>query len=172
MFIALGGSSYAAIKITGSNVANSSLTGADIKNSSLTGSDVKNASLLADDFKAGELPAGAQGPAGPAGPAGSAGPQGAPGATDVVARRRDTLIASGTNESASIQCETGERAVGGGAGMSGLLNGTTAIYFDEPLEADGTLPEAGDVPTGWRAGGGNSSAIPQTMNLHVLCVSP
>jgi hypothetical protein len=34
MFIALGGSSYAAIKITGSNVANGSLAGADIKNAS------------------------------------------------------------------------------------------------------------------------------------------
>ncbi len=56
VFIALGGVSYAAVKlprnsvggaqikknaVTGSKVRNSSLTGADVKNSSLTGSDLK-----------------------------------------------------------------------------------------------------------------------------------
>jgi len=69
LFIALGGSSYAALTVTGKNVRNSSLTGKDVKNNSLTGSDVKrlksgdvsDGSLLAKDFKAGELPAGAKG---------------------------------------------------------------------------------------------------------------
>jgi hypothetical protein len=79
LFVALGGSSYAAISVTGKNVKNSSLTGSDIKNSSLTGKDVKNNSLtgsdiksirsgdvsdhslLAKDFKAGQLPQGATG---------------------------------------------------------------------------------------------------------------
>ncbi|MGH2946858.1 MAG: hypothetical protein ACRDPC_11455 [Solirubrobacteraceae bacterium] len=35
LFVALGGSSYAAITITGGNVANGSLTGSDVKNGSL-----------------------------------------------------------------------------------------------------------------------------------------
>ena len=73
VFVALGGSSYAAITITGKNVKNSSLTGKDIKNSSLTTSDVKNRSLLARDFKSGQLVAGARGPAGTNGASGSAG---------------------------------------------------------------------------------------------------
>jgi hypothetical protein len=72
VFVALGGSSYAAITVTGKNVKNSSLTGTDVKNNSLTGKDVKaiksgdvsNRSLLAKDFKAGQLPAGLQGPKG------------------------------------------------------------------------------------------------------------
>jgi hypothetical protein len=64
VFIALGGSSYAAIVITGRNVKNSSLTGRDIKNSSLTTSDLKNHSLRALDFKSGQLKAGPQGPKG------------------------------------------------------------------------------------------------------------
>jgi hypothetical protein len=85
LFVALGGSSYAAISVTGKDVKNSSLTGSDIKNSSLTGKDVKNNSLtgadvkniksgdvtdhslLAKDFKAGQLP---QGPAGKTGATG------------------------------------------------------------------------------------------------------
>lgn len=70
VFIALGGTSYAAIKVTGKNVKDSSLTGRDIRNSSLTGSDVRDRSLLSRDFRDGQLPAG---------PPGAQGAQGAPG---------------------------------------------------------------------------------------------
>jgi hypothetical protein len=84
VWIAFGGTAYAAITITGKNVKDSSLTGRDIKNSSLTTDDVKNSSLVADDFKAGQLPApGASGPKGDTGaqgPKGDIGPQGASGA--------------------------------------------------------------------------------------------
>jgi hypothetical protein len=69
-FIALGGSAYAAAKITGRDVVDGSLSGVD----------VRDASLRARDFRAGDLPAGARGPAGPAGQQGAAGPQGATGA--------------------------------------------------------------------------------------------
>jgi hypothetical protein len=68
VFVALGGTGYAALRITGKNVKNSSLTGADVRNSSLTGRDVRNRSLLRRDFKAGQLPRGAKGDTGPPGP--------------------------------------------------------------------------------------------------------
>ena len=72
VFIALGGSSYAAIQITGNSVTNGSLTGRDVKNDSLTGKDIKRigtneiarGSLRRDDFRKGDLPAGPQGPKG------------------------------------------------------------------------------------------------------------
>jgi hypothetical protein len=83
VFVALGGSSYAAITITGRNVPKNALTGADIKNltgrdvknNSLTGADVKrlntkdvtNGGLLAEDFAPGQLPRGEQGERGPSG---------------------------------------------------------------------------------------------------------
>jgi hypothetical protein len=76
LFIALGGSSYAAVKITGKDVANESLTT----------KDVKNRSLLKRDFKAGQLPAGARGlqglkgDQGLQGQKGNNGNDGAPGA--------------------------------------------------------------------------------------------
>lgn len=86
VFVALGGSSYAAIQVSGKNVKDSSLTGVDIRNSSLTGTDIRNSSLttkdvkdgslLAGDFQSGQLPAG---PQGPQGPQGSQGPQGEKG---------------------------------------------------------------------------------------------
>jgi hypothetical protein len=45
LFVALGGSSYAAISVSGRNVKNGSLTGKDVRNNSLTGADVNEARL-------------------------------------------------------------------------------------------------------------------------------
>ena len=45
VFIALGGSSYAAFTITGRDVKNGSLTGKDIRNNSLSGRDVREGRL-------------------------------------------------------------------------------------------------------------------------------
>ena len=45
VFVALGGSSYAAVKITGKDVRNSSLTGADVKNRSLSRADLKRGTV-------------------------------------------------------------------------------------------------------------------------------
>jgi hypothetical protein len=103
VFLALGGTSYAAVAITGRDVQNSSLTGRDVENGSLTSRDVRNSSLtgrqikhssldttdiangtlLSQDFKAGELPAGAQGPSGERGDEGPTGLTGARGADGV-----------------------------------------------------------------------------------------
>ena len=47
LFVALGGSSYAALRITSKNVPRNALTGADIKN--LTGKDVRNNRLTGAD---------------------------------------------------------------------------------------------------------------------------
>lgn len=68
IFIALGGSSYAALKVTGRNVVDGSLTGKDIKKRSV--------SL---DRLRGSLPTGPKGDKGDAGAAGAAGTQGAQG---------------------------------------------------------------------------------------------
>jgi hypothetical protein len=120
LFVALGGSSYAALTITGRNVRNSSLTGKDVKNNSLTGSDVKrlksgdvsDGSLLAKDFKAGQLPAGAKGDKG------DKGDSGAPATR---------LFAQVTS--------SGNLAYGSGAtGASRSNNGTYDVQFDRSLD--------------------------------------
>jgi hypothetical protein len=51
LFVALGGTGYAAITVTSKNVKNNSLKGKDVKNSSLTGKDVKANSLTGSDVK-------------------------------------------------------------------------------------------------------------------------
>jgi hypothetical protein len=86
VFIALGGSSYAAIKVTGKNVANSSLTGKDLKNESVTGRDVKG--LTSRDFSE-ALP---QGPQGAQGPQGTQGPQGERGEAGEPATRMFAVV--------------------------------------------------------------------------------
>jgi hypothetical protein len=115
LFVALGGSSYAAIKVTGKNVKNSSLTGKDVKNNSLKGSDVtglgtgdiRDSSLLAQDFKPGQLPAG---------------PRGAPGATNVTLRStQGDPVAVNAFEHQTVGCKPGEKLVGGGG--SWIANG-------------------------------------------------
>ena len=55
LVVAMGGTSYAAVKITGKDVKNSSLTGKDVKNESLTGKDVKKRSVPLDRLS-GSLP--------------------------------------------------------------------------------------------------------------------
>jgi hypothetical protein len=70
LFTALGGSAYAASKITS----------ADIANNTIKSKDVHNHALLKKDFKAGQLPAGERGPQGPRGLQGLRGLKGATGA--------------------------------------------------------------------------------------------
>jgi len=91
IFIALGGSSYAALRVTGRDVPKDALTGADIKkltgrdvrNNSLTGADVKNKSLAPKDFRGSvrgpQGPPGAPGATGVGGARGTKGDNGEPG---------------------------------------------------------------------------------------------
>ncbi len=81
VFIALGGTSYAALKITGKHVVDGSLTGKDVRNNSVKSADV--AGLTAADF-ADTLPAGPQGAKGDAGAKGDTGAAGAKGDAGAV----------------------------------------------------------------------------------------
>jgi len=103
LFAALGGTSYAAVKVTSRDVRDGSLRGRDIRGGSLKSKQVKDGSLLARDFKAGQLPAGSAGPAGPAGrvgPAGSAGAAGSDAANVMLAHvDTGTVVNSGSSYS-------------------------------------------------------------------------
>ncbi len=71
LFVALGGASYAAVKIPKNSVGNTQL-----RKDAVTSTKVKDRSLLATDFKTGQLPRGATGAAGAAGATGGTGPAG------------------------------------------------------------------------------------------------
>ncbi|MFL5842329.1 MAG: hypothetical protein ACJ77Z_17925 [Thermoleophilaceae bacterium] len=81
LFVALGGTGYAAVKLSPNSVTSKAIkrgavTNSDLAKNAVTGSKVKDGSLLKQDFAVGQVPAG---PSGPAGPQGAAGPQGLPG---------------------------------------------------------------------------------------------
>jgi len=66
LFIALGGTSYAAIKLPRNSVGSKQL-----RSNSVTSAKVRNGSLRISDFQSGALKRGPRGPQGPAGPAGA-----------------------------------------------------------------------------------------------------
>ena len=152
LIVALGGTSYAAIKLPANSVGTKQL-----KKNAVTGAKVKNGSLLAGDFKSGQLPAGPRGPQGVQGPQGAQGPPG-PARVPTV-----TVRSSGAEEpdTATADCNAGEAALGGGGTSSDGL-----IWDTGPKEATGT-------PTGWTAqavqGDGTSSAMVQAW---VVCGAP
>jgi hypothetical protein len=74
LFVALGGTSYAAAKLPANSVGTK-----QIKKNAVSSTKVKDGSLKAADFAAGQLPAGAQGAKGDPGAAGSKGDTGAAG---------------------------------------------------------------------------------------------
>ncbi len=76
LFIALGGTGYAAAKVRSRDIVKGAVTSSKIAGNAVTGAKVRNGSLSAGDFAPGQLPAGPQGPHGPQGPAGA---PGAPG---------------------------------------------------------------------------------------------
>lgn len=85
LFVALGGTSYAAVRLPANSVG-----ARQIKKNAVRSSDVKNASLLAIDFKAGQLPAGPRGVQGTPGAAGAKGATGAKGDTGAAGAKGDT----------------------------------------------------------------------------------
>lgn len=180
LFVALGGTSYAAATLTGADFRNGTLTGADLRsesvkgrdidNGSLTGSDLKDASVTSSDLDAlvgadlrpGQL---AAGPAGPQGPIGT---------TQVLTRRvADVALDEGDRKEAIASCLPGEVAVGGGGLHDGTLADLVSIAYSYPLEADGSTPEDGDRPTAWLAGGHNLfiSSVNRKMTVYVLCAN-
>jgi hypothetical protein len=133
LFIAVGGSSYAAVQLTAKNIAKGavtakhvkdrSLTGKDVRDRSLTGKDVRDRSLLARDFREGQLPSGATGPTGATGPAGATGKDGADGN-------------DGSDGKDGAAGPTGPAGEAGPTGPSGpALDGYTKLESDERYAA-------------------------------------
>ena len=105
LFLALGGSSYAAL-----NLPKGSVGPKQLQKNAVTSKKVKPGSLLKSDLKksAVESLRGAQGPQGPQGLQGPQGAPGAPGATNVIARHSAfTVIAPDTNDNAQVDCLPG-----------------------------------------------------------------
>jgi hypothetical protein len=84
LFVALGGTSYAAIKLPANSVKAKQIAPGAVRSS-----EVKDRSLLAKDFKRGQLRAGATGATGPKGDTGPTGPTGPRGETGPKGEKGD-----------------------------------------------------------------------------------
>lgn len=180
LFVAMGGSAYAVIRLPPNSVGtkqlkNGAVTNAKLRNGAVTATKVKMGSLLASNFKAGQLPQGPKGTTGPAGatgPTGATGPQGPPGATNVVVRTQ-SLGATPAGEWVvyNVQCQTGERATGGGAAFATGPDPNDSLMWSEPVTASGVAKNGG-TPTGWSSILKNNSASARASTGYVVCAQP
>ena len=127
LMIALGGVSYAALRLPAKSVGTKQL-----KAGAVISSKVRDGSLQMRDFGAGQLPqgpagpTGTAGPAGPVGPTGTAGPQGATGATGPAgtAGAKGATGATGPTGTAGAKGATGATGPTGTAGAKGATGAT------------------------------------------------
>jgi hypothetical protein len=169
LFLAGGGVGYAATTIGSNQIANNAVRSADIRDGTIGLKDL-NAKVRAA-LRGASGARGATGARGLEGPAGATGPTGPAGATSVVVRTDSVSLSAATTGPATVQCNFGERATGGGGGIPGT--GGRTLIQSGPVDASGTLPiTAGTVPTGWRVEALNSAGIAQSLFVYAVCVSP
>lgn len=128
VFVALGGSGYAAVTLSKNSVGsaqikNGSVKAADLARNSVSSSTVKDGSLRSVDFAPGQLPAGSPGIQGPKGDAGTPGLTGAPGAPGISGYERVTgpltSNPAGAQTLGSADCPAGKSVLGGGVEGTG-----------------------------------------------------
>jgi hypothetical protein len=172
-----GGGAYAASEVGSRDIAPNAVRAKHVKKGQVKAKHIARNAIgtsrirdgavttakLADEVEGLRGPQGPAGPRGepglagepgPAGPAGQAGPAGPAGPVDLVVRRSPFLtIDPGGIREASVSCEPGERATGGGI--------TVTSGFVDDLVAVKSVPIGGDsttAPTGWRAQARNADA--------------
>ena len=152
LFVALGGTTYAATQLPKDSVGsrtvkNQSLKGVDVRAESLTGSDIDEKTLDCAGIP-GCLLGGPPGPPGPAGPQGPEGPQGDPGPDQITKSEGDVLVVNGGGTavrpvfdlpgaaSMSIACHEG-------FGSSVFLTNPTSDLMRYWLDEGATNPTSG-----------------------------
>jgi hypothetical protein len=154
VFIALGGSSFAAVALTKDSVrsrhiGNGQIKRADLERNAVTGDKVKDHSLAATDFKPGELPAGVPGTAGPPGPKGDAGPRGPHGPTGPQGPQGEPGIVDTSQFFTRSESDARFLAIDGQATNSDQLDGLDSSAFTRGggrvVNTGGTVAEGDDT---------------------------
>ena len=160
LFVALGGTSYAAFSLPKGSVGS-----AQLKRRAVTPTKVAPATVRL--FKGQQGARGLQGPQGPTGAAGTNGTNGTNGATNVVIRHTDTATPTANQTTGIARCNAGEQATGGGALISGGVGGAS-----QWMQPGSPVPSSGSLPPGWFASYYNSSGFSDTLSVYVICASP
>ena len=171
LFVALGGTSYAAVKLPKNSVGSK-----QIKKNAVRSADVKNGSLRARDFKAGDLPKGDQGEQGPQGLQGTQGTPGQDGQDgvvgDVTVQRTDLALPDNSTAGVEATCPAGQKAISGGTSVAETGSDDIKLMVSRP-GTGAVVPNDGEqFANSWRAvyrnpAGGTGAA---TIRAFVLCV--
>jgi hypothetical protein len=168
LFVALGGSAYAAKKITAKDirtgavgtraVKNHSLAGTDIRNNSLGPGTVSEQGLDTSKFNVAKLKTV------PRARVAAAVPKDTIGAAElgVVTRRFGAVkaVANGTATTAGVNCAKGEIAVGGGGRWS------------EDVAGVGLSSSYAGSDGSWTVAGTNGSGAPRRLQAFAMCLAP
>jgi hypothetical protein len=153
LFIALGGTSYAAVKLPKNSVGAS-----QIKTNGVGSSEVKNGALRKVDFRASDLPVGPTGPQGLQGLQGLKGDKGDQGATGTVGATTVQFtqaaadLANGAETSIDAQCPAGQQGIGGGVRGDLTNSELTKVTASRPIisASNSGAPADDGTFTGWR----------------------
>ena len=174
LFVALGGTSYAAAQLPKNSVGSK-----QIKTAGVQSSDVKDGSLRSRDFRPGDLPAGPQGlqgQKGEKGDKGDRGDQGLPGRDgvvgDVTVQRTDVALNDNSTQAVEASCPAGQKAIGGGSSVDQTGSDDIKLLVSRPGNG-GFIPTDGESFNDWRAvyrnpAGGTGAA---QIRAFVVCVN-
>jgi hypothetical protein len=173
LFVALGGTGYAALKLPKNSVG-----AKQIKRNAINSAKVRNRSLKVVDFGAGQLPAGRRGPQGQRGANGTNGTQGPPGtfgAVTVQFTQAAADLGNGAETSIDAQCPAGQVGIGGGVRGDLTNSELTKVTASRPIisSSNSGAPADDGTFTGWRGtfvNENNGAGIrPETW---VVCATP
>ena len=100
------------------------------------------------------------------------GAPGAAGATKVVERETVKTTNTGSNDTATVLCNAGEVATGGGWQMESGNVANFLTFGDYPVQSNGSTAGPGDTPAGWYVSIYNNSGSTDTWRVYVICASP
>jgi hypothetical protein len=162
LFVALGGSSYAAIKlgknsVRSQNIAPRQVKRSDIGTGAVTSAKIEDYSLLPRDLKDNEAFRGPKGD------------KGDPGGTNLKVR------ATAGTDRVTANCAPGEVATGGGAhSVDGFVDASAPASHPDAIFVPDGISYQGYTPTSWtaHADAGDGSATPVDVTAWVVCAAP
>jgi len=183
LFVALGGTSYAAIKLPANSVGSREIKQRSVQTSDLAlnarltknnkvfrsaVTDVvldPNTQAVVDALKGAVK--GEKGDAGTTGPAGPAGAQGAAGVSGYIIREAYSRVVNGGEEAAGgARCEPGERVISGGGLFEAQGTSSATLVFSYPEHS----PTTGDAWLVTYSNGGGG-ANPGRVHAFAVCAS-
>lgn len=184
LFVALGGSSYAAVTLSknsvgpkqikkdavrASEIKRNAVGASEIRPGAVATGDVSDGTLLASDFASGQIPPGPKGDKGDTGTFN-------PASTTIIARRADFNLPGGTpgpEVDGFSGCNAGEKIIGGSVNTTSPAGATTLISRPATDNVgNGGIPDlGGDEFAFWKGTARTETNAAATMRVFAICAS-